>query len=195
MVANHVCFRTKFKLYRIIDLTTIELFGDNLLLIKEFYIVKIRLYEKEDTPAILHLCKETILSVNLKDYTMEQCEIWADSFSNIGKLEGRLGDSLVYVCELDGQLAGFGSLTEAMEIDFLYTHKNFQGKGVGTAILTELEDAARHRNDPELSTEASLTARGFFLSSGYTEVKEQKKIVRGTEFINYIMRKSLTHGK
>lgn len=157
--------------------------------------MKIRLYEIEDTLAIRQLCKETILSVNLNDYTTEQCEVWADSFSNMEKLERRLGESLTYVCELDGEVAGVGNLNEAREIDLLYTHKNFQGKGVGTAILKKLEEAAHHREYPELSTEASLTARGFFLSNGYKEVQEQKKMVRGMVFINFIMKKNLTHGK
>lgn len=157
--------------------------------------MKIRLYEKEDTLSISSLSMETILSVNAKDYTMEQCEVWADSFSNIEKLERRLGNSLTYVCELDGQLAGVGNMTEAREIDLLYTHKDFQGRGVGTAIIKKLEEAARHREYLELATEASLTARDFFLSNGYKEVKEQKKMLRGMEFINFIMKKNLTHGK
>lgn len=153
--------------------------------------MEIRSYTAADAPAILELFRETILTVNMGDYTQRQCEVWANSFSNIEVLNVRLNISFTVVAELDGDVVGFGNLNDQGEIDLLYTHKNFQGRGIGSALLKELESAAFFKKYEELSTEASITAMGFFLSKGYVEVKKQKKRVRGTDFINFIMKKRL----
>lgn len=151
----------------------------------------IRSYTAADTPAILELFRETILTVNRGDYTQKQCEVWANSFSSIVDLHFRLTASFTVVAEQNGEIIGFGNVNKRREIDLLYTHRNFQGRGIGSALLKELESAAYIKSYEELSTEASMTARGFFLSKGYLEVKMQNKCVRGTEFINFIMKKKL----
>jgi putative acetyltransferase len=153
--------------------------------------VKIRSYTAADAPAILELFRGTILTVNMGDYTKKQCEVWANSFTSIEDLHFRLTASFTVIAEQNGEVIGFGNVNDRREIDFLYTHKNFQGKGIGSALLEELESAAYIKRYEELSTEASITARDFFLSKGYLEVKMQNKWVRGTEFINFIMKKRL----
>lgn len=153
--------------------------------------MEIRSYTAADAPAILELFRETILTVNMGDYTQRQCEVWANSFSSIEVLNVRLNISFTVVAELDGDVVGFGNLNDQGEIDLLYTHKNFQGRGIGSALLKELESAAFLKKYEELSAEASITAMGFFLSKGYVEVKKQNKRVRGTDFINFIMKKRL----
>lgn len=153
--------------------------------------MEIRSYSTADAPALLKLFKGTILSVNLGDYTQEQCGIWANSFSSIESLDSRLKNSFAVAAEVDGVLAGFGNLNSEREIDLLYTHKNYQARGIGSAILKKLESVACLKGYEELTTEASMTAVNFFLSKGYVEVKKQNKRVRGMEFINFIMTKKL----
>lgn len=153
--------------------------------------MEIRSYTAADAPAILELFRGTILTVNMEDYTQKQCEVWANSFSSIEDLHFRLTASFTVIAEQNGQVIGFGNLNDQREIDLLYTHKNFQGRGMGSALLKELESAAYLKKYEELSTEASITARDFFLSKGYFQVEEQNKCVRGTEFINFIMKKRL----
>ncbi|MEH7884165.1 GNAT family N-acetyltransferase [Bacillus sp. JJ1609] len=153
--------------------------------------MEIRSYATADAPAILELFRGTILTVNLGDYTKEQCEVWANSFSSIDILDSRLKNSFAVVAELDGVVAGFGSLNHQREIDLLYTHKNYQGRGIGSAILKRLESVACLKGYEELTTEASITAKGFFNSKEYmTELKNNKK-VNGIEFVNFIMKKIL----
>ncbi|MEH7441202.1 GNAT family N-acetyltransferase [Bacillus sp. JJ1122] len=152
--------------------------------------MEIRSYATADAPAILKLFRETILSVNHGDYTQEQCEIWANSFSSIESLDSRLRNSFAVTAEVDWVVAGFGNLNSQREIDLLYTHKNYQARGIGSAILRKLESVACLKGYEELTTEASITALDFFLSKGYVEVKMQNKRVGGIEFINFIMKKT-----
>jgi putative acetyltransferase len=153
--------------------------------------MEIRRLEEGDIEAIWRLFKDTILSVNIRDYSKEQCEVWSHSFSNIEDMSRRLENCVTVAADLDGEIVGFGSLNDQRQIDLLYTHKNFQGRGIGSALLQELESVAYFKRYEELSTEASITARDFFLSKGYQEVRKQIKRVRGSEFINFIMKKKL----
>jgi putative acetyltransferase len=151
----------------------------------------IRRFGTGDSAAVLRLFKETILSVNLRDYTKEQCEVWANSFSDIEALEERLEKSLTYIAEFEGRIVGFGNVDGVGVIDLLYVHKNFQGRGIASAILRKLETDAKSYGLIELTTEASITARPFFESKGFEVEAEQVKIVRECEFINSRMKKEL----
>jgi putative acetyltransferase len=151
----------------------------------------IRRFDVRDSAAVLQLFKGTILSVNLGDYTKEQCEVWANSFSDIEVLKVRLEKSLTYIAEFDGKIVGFGNVNGFGEIDLLYVHKNFQGRGIASAILRKLETDAKSYGFAELATEASITARPFFESIGYQVEVVQIKIVREFEFINFRMNKGL----
>lgn len=151
----------------------------------------IRRFDARDSAAVLKLFKETILSVNLRDYTKEQCEVWANSFSEIEALKERLEKSLTYIAEFEGKIVGFGNVNGFGEIDLLYVHKNFQGRGIASAILRKLETDAKSYGFVELTTEASITARPFFESKGYQVEVEKIRIVRECEFINFRMKKGL----
>ena len=67
-----------------------------------------------------------------------------------------------FVVEYQKMLVGFASLTDEGALDFLYVHKDFQGKGIATALLKQVERIARKKGMAMLRTEASITARGFF---------------------------------
>jgi putative acetyltransferase len=182
--------KAKLKLYRIIDLITIVFSGQVIKERREGK-MKIRTYKTEDARAIWELFRDTIRSVNRKDYTEVQCETWANSFSSIEVLKSRLENSYSIVALLDERLVGFGTLNDANEVDLLYSHRDFQRKGIGSEILDQLETYANSRGYEELTAEASMTALGFFQSKGYLLEKKQCKHVNGVEFINFLVKKSL----
>lgn len=82
-------------------------------------------------------------------------------------------------------------MTHTGYIDRLYVLKNYQGQGVALDILKKLEEEAHRLDLKELATEASIMAMPLAKRQGYEVVAEQRKIYRGKEFINYIMRKNL----
>jgi putative acetyltransferase len=120
------------------------------------------------------LFSETILTVNAADYTKEQLVVWAG-------LEPRL-NGLILIAETDGAIVGFGSILSSGVLDLLYVHKDFQRRGVATALCDELE-----KGFPSVKTYASVTAKPFFERRGYTVVKEQEVERSGVKFKNYEM--------
>lgn len=77
----------------------------------------------------------------------------------------------ILVAEWDGELAGWGACEKADDfITDLWVHPSFQGRGIGTALLDEIESAIRQRgySAARLDTHArNLGAIRLYKRQGY----------------------------
>ncbi|WP_158595164.1 GNAT family N-acetyltransferase [Oceanobacillus piezotolerans] len=151
----------------------------------------IRRFDIKDAKQILKLFRETVLTVNLGDYSEKQVEVWANSTTNAEALGKRLEESFTYVAVIDKQIVGFVNLNNKGEVDLLYIHKNYQRQGIATKLLAQIEKVAKSKGLSEMFTEASITAKPFFELQGYKVLKKQTKNLKGTDFINFIMKKNI----
>ena len=71
----------------------------------------------------------------------------------------------------------------------LFVHKDWQGKGVGTMLLSEAERLAMEYGAGKITSEVSITARPFFERHGYRTVKEQKAKANRMYLTNFVMEK------
>ena len=171
----------------------------------------IREYRPCDCKALADLFYQTVHTVNAGDYTKEQLNAWAtgkvdleqwdQSFqehytliaiqSGYGWPSGRFPSgirSLRRPCRRaaeDEIIVGFGDIDETGYLDRLYVHKDYQGKGIATAICDRLEQAVQGK----IVTHASITARPFFEKRGYRVCKEQQVERQGIFLTNFIMEK------
>lgn len=103
-------------------------------------------------------------------------------------------------------IIGFGDMDDTGYLDRLYVHKDYQGRGVATAICDRLEEefclsrgrllqnsAVQKRKNDTFTTHASITARPFFEKRGYTVAKAQQVVRKGISIRNYIMRKHIEY--
>lgn len=149
-------------------------------------------FELSDLNQILKLFHDTVHAINIKDYTQEQIDAWAPEQMDRERWARRLSDHIVYVAKIDDNIVGFGDTTKEGLIDHLYTHKDFQGQGIASAILKKLEKELRARNITQATTKVSITAQSFFEKQGYTTLHSQEKKHRsGVTFRNYVMSKQL----
>ena len=153
--------------------------------------MRIRTYEIGDTERIIKLFYDTVHEVNIRDYTKAQVEAWAPANMEVEVWMERLNSKLTYVAEAEGEIVGFAELESTGHIDCFYCHKDFQGKGIGTRILQEIESKAKSLGINKLWTEASITAKPFFETKGFNLVKQQEVARRGQTFINFVMEKTL----
>lgn len=107
-------------------------------------IVIIKKIDRRDLNQIFNLLRETILTINLGDYSKKQVELWAKSVTNIVFWEERLEQSLVYVAAIDREIVGLGSFSEK-EVDLLYTHKDYQRQGIASKLLSAIEKKRKLR--------------------------------------------------
>ena len=145
-----------------------------------------RKYAKTDCAELAELFYDTVHTVNAKDYTREQLDAWATGEINLEEWDESFQAHLTVVAEMDDQIVGFGDMEETGYLDRLYVHKDYQRRGVATAICDALE---QNTKAAEFITHASITARPFFEKRGYTVVREQQVERRGELLTNFVMRK------
>ncbi|MEJ5177102.1 GNAT family N-acetyltransferase [Erwinia sp. MYb416] len=105
--------------------------------------------------------------------------------------EKRFKESQCWLAIRNGELAGFGNVEYDGHLDMLFTDPRHQRCGVATALLKWLELAVVKMDIPVIYTEASITAKPFFIRHGFQLVEAQQVSVRGQSFINYRLRKVL----
>jgi putative acetyltransferase len=154
-------------------------------------IFTIREFTNDDTRAIVHLFTETVRTINSQDYSREQIEAWAPRHADVDAWERKLARTITLIAEEDQEIRGFAQLEDNGHIDCFYVANNFINKGIGSRLLTDIERRATSLRLQRLFTEASVTARSFFLRKGFSEVREQEVELRGVRFKNYVMQKDL----
>ena len=127
----------------------------------------------------------TVHTVNAKDYTKEQLDVWATGQVDLEKWNRSFQEHFTIVAVENGEIAGFGDIDETGYLDRLYVHKDYQGQGIASAICDCLES----KISGKIVTHASITARPFFEKRGYKVVKEQQVERQNIFLTNYVMEK------
>lgn len=151
----------------------------------------IREYKLSDTEEIMKLFYDTVHEINIQDYTQQQVNAWAPENMDYEVWHKRLQTKLPYIAEDNGEIVGFGELETDGHIDCFYCHSKYQKMGIGSKLLSHIENTAKSQGIKRLYTEASITAKLFFQSKGFSIVKEQQVERRGVTFKNYVMEKYL----
>lgn len=147
--------------------------------------MKIRKYKISDCEELAKLFYDTVHTINAKDYTEEQLNVWATGQVDLEKWNQSLHEHFTVVAVEDEVIIGFGDIDKTGYLDRLYVHRDHQGKGVATAICNQLEQTVQEN----VVTHASITARPFFEKRGYKMVKEQQVERQGIMLTNFIMEK------
>ena len=147
----------------------------------------IRQAELDDLDAITQLFKETILHINIKDYSQSQVEVWSSGADNTEKWKQRIEQQYFMLAEIENQVVGFASISPDGYLDVFYVHKDFQRQGIAKALLKEIEKQAEFQKNKEITSEVSITALPFFEKNAFKVVKEQRKELEGTIFRNFLM--------
>ena len=148
--------------------------------------MKIRAYTPADCPQLAELFYETVHTVNAKDYPPEQLDVWATGQVDLAQWDRSLRAHRSLVAEEDGVTVGFADMDADGYLDRLYVHKDYQGRGIATALCDALEQAVQCE---AYTTHASITARPFFEKRGYRVVRAQRVERQGLYLTNYVMEK------
>ncbi|AWH83951.1 GNAT family N-acetyltransferase [Flavobacterium album] len=148
----------------------------------------IRPYRSEDCDAIVQLFRETVHSVNAKDYTKGLLDAWAPAQIDNARWNSVLSANFTIVVESeDGTIIGFGDIDSTGYFDHLFVHRDFQGQHVATSIANAIETFARKKSFERITVAASITAKPFFEKRGYRIIKEQQVERNGQVLTNYMM--------
>ncbi|MCM1289126.1 MAG: GNAT family N-acetyltransferase [Corallococcus sp.] len=145
----------------------------------------IREYENADCSSVSQLFYDTVHAVNGGDYTKSQLAAWAPSADSLKSRADALIEQYTLVAELNDEVVGFASIDKFGVLDLLFVSKEFQRRGIATALCDALE-----KDFCEISTYASITAKPFFEKRGYVVVKDRQVKRHGVVLKNFEMRKT-----
>ncbi|MDJ0710936.1 MAG: GNAT family N-acetyltransferase [Woeseiaceae bacterium] len=148
---------------------------------------RIRRFRTGDEAILRTLFFDTIRNVNRRDYTEEQVRAWAPEDYEPEHWAHRMRELNPFVCEVDGEIAGYADLQSSGYIDHFFVSKNFQRRGVGTSLFERIEAEARARQLKELSADVSITARPFFERFGFAVIRQQQVTINDVVLTNFRM--------
>ena len=148
--------------------------------------MRLRKYETSDCEQLAELFYQTVHNVNARDYTPAQLNAWATGTIDLQEWNRSFLKNETIVAMEKEQIVGFGDMDKTGYLNRLYVHKDYQGRGIASAICDKLEQFATGKL---ITTHASITAKPFFIHRGYRVVKEQSVIRHGISLVNYVMEK------
>lgn len=156
---------------------------------------KVDIYEAKviDLPGILDLFRHSILNLCFNDYDAAQLEAWTSSVEDKSRWENKIREQIFLKALINDKIVGFGSLDRYSEIDLMYIHGDYAGRGIAAQLYTTLETIALEAGTKEIIAEVSITARTFFKKRGFEVKKENTLNRKGTILTNFSMIKYLEH--
>ena len=149
----------------------------------------IRKFQPGEELQLRKLFYQTIHNINIGDYSQEQTNAWAPKAYDKAAWVEKINRLKPYVVEDEGNIVAYGDIQPDGYIDHFFCHHNYQGKGIGKALLNQLLAVAEKEKVPRVYAHASKTAMPFFRYQGFAVVKEQQVEIRGEVLTNYVVEK------
>lgn len=124
-------------------------------------------------------------------YTQDQLDAWAPQAYDARRWEDRISALRPFVAVVDGNVAGYADLQGSGHIDHFFVSGRFSGRGIGSALMAHIHQAAIRRGIAELSAHVSLAAESFFSKHGFSVVRRQSVAVGGVSLDNALMTRRL----
>lgn len=131
----------------------------------------IRQAQSDDAKAISQVIVAAVRESNGQDYPASVIESVVAHFTP-GRVIELLKKRLVFVALLNDEIIGTGAL-DGHAVRSLFIAPQQQRKGVGQALMRQIEKAALERGIEALLVPSSLTAESFYAHLGYHVVREQ----------------------
>ncbi len=148
---------------------------------------RLRDYATADAAALLHLFRDTVRRVNCRDYLPEQIQAWASDQIELAAWTARFEGHVAYVVEQDSSPVGFADMSPSGYLDRLFVSADHPRRGIATMLVQRLVQRAAELGIERISTEASITAKPFFLAQGFEVLEQQTVDCRGEQLVNFKM--------
>jgi len=155
--------------------------------------MEIQTYSADKAREIADLFHQSVHAIASSLYSSEQKEAWAPTPVDYECWAERLKVKKPFIALIENCVVGFIELDADGHIDCTYTHPDFQGRGVASALYKHLLTEARTRNMKRLYVEASLVAKPFFEHRGFSVVKKNEVQRNGVSLVNFSMEKYISY--
>jgi putative acetyltransferase len=161
--------------------------------------IEVREMRSADARAFLEVHHAAVRGTAVVDYPIAVIEAWSPlpvTEEAVDQVRANRDNEYRLVGEIDGQVVGIGAVVfESSELRACYVAPAAGRRGVGSALVHEIERAARERGLSVLELDSSITAEGFYRKQGYEARERSEHILgNGQRMACVKMRKSLLGG-
>jgi putative acetyltransferase len=154
--------------------------------------MEIRRYKSGEEPAVWQVYFRATHESVARDYHPELIERWAPRDKSMEDWAVRLAETKPFVAIVEGAIVGMAEVDGDGFIDFFYVLPDWQGKGIGKALLKTLESEAARLDVQVVFADVSVTAKEFFLLQGFRVIEAKSKVILGHRAPNFRMEKRLS---
>lgn len=150
--------------------------------------MQIKKYISIDTLPLAKILYQAVHSIQPEIYDQEQQEAWAPT----SILEQNLALNNTWICLSEDTIIGYiDYIPSKGHINHLYTHPDFQRKGVASLLYQQIEAKAIEQQIKKLTVDASKVALPFFLRKGF--IRERENIIerKGVKMVNFTLAKMI----
>ena len=151
----------------------------------------IRKFRDLDAVELSRMHRETIRTINSKDYPKEQIKIWAER-STAKRFRKYAKDNAIFVALIKNKIIGFTEYKDN-EVKALYVHKDYIGKGIDEKLLKKLIDITYKKGIRKLKCMSTITAKNFYLNQGFKVIRKTKFLIGNQKLKVYEMIKQLKY--
>jgi GNAT superfamily N-acetyltransferase len=154
--------------------------------------VRIRPFQAGDEQALWQVFHSSVRTLAAAHYSTEQIDAWSPAAPDMAAWSERIRRIRPFVA-LDGETpVGYADVQPDGHIDHFFVAGPFARRGVGTALMRQIEASARDAGMHELHANVSLAAEPFFRHLGFELVQRNpQNTIRGVVVPNARMRKRL----
>ena len=100
----------------------------------------IRAALQSDAVELKKLFQNTVLAINRRDYSQAEVEDWASCGDDLSNIEDMIKiHYFIVAINQQSEIVGFSSITPQGYLHSMFVHKDFQGEGIATMLLNEIE--------------------------------------------------------
>jgi putative acetyltransferase len=159
----------------------------------------VRPMQPDEARRFLEIHHASVRGLAAADYPPAVIDAWAPlavTDAALGRFVANRDSEIRLLAEIDGSPAGIGAIVLSnSELRACYVLPSAARRGVGSALVVEIERIAREHRLDHLHVESSLTAEPFYTALGYEiERRGDLTIAPGVGMAAVRMRKDLALG-
>jgi putative acetyltransferase len=161
--------------------------------------VIVRPMQAADARRFLEIHHEAVRGLAANHYPSDVIEAWAAPITDerLQRFVQNRDTEIRLIAERDGEPVGIGALVVSnSELRACYVLPSAARRGVGTAMVAEIERLAREHGLRELHLESSVNAEPFYVALAYrVETRGEHRIAPGVTMAAVTMCKELSGGR